>query len=294
MTGRQFSEVDFDLLADYVGGALDGTPDEATVARLVTDDPAWARAYADVSGGAAAVRADLASWGAVAEPMPAEVTDRLAAALETEGTRARLSVVPDEAGPRTARKRPAAPARRRWPAWGTPVAVAAGVAAVAGFGLAQLDTRGDGADDSAGTTAEAPAAARDEAGGADLSAEQVLASGRDYRGSTLATEDLPVLDARTAKDPTAAQGAAPKPLAVGPLDRLADPAARSACVDAIAGEHNQGPAVVQVVDYASYERSPALVVFFVDGAGERWVWAAGPNCGLPAAGADTRGSAKIG
>ena len=31
MTGAEFSEVDIDLLADYVGGALDGTPDEAVV-----------------------------------------------------------------------------------------------------------------------------------------------------------------------------------------------------------------------------------------------------------------------
>ena len=28
MTGAEFSGVDIDLLADYIGGALEGTPDE--------------------------------------------------------------------------------------------------------------------------------------------------------------------------------------------------------------------------------------------------------------------------
>ncbi|MER7333338.1 MULTISPECIES: hypothetical protein [unclassified Micromonospora] len=83
MTARGFGEVDHDLLADYVGGALDGTPDEARVARLVEEDAAWAEAYALLAPALAGVRADLAAWAGPAPEMPTDVTDRLVAALAT-------------------------------------------------------------------------------------------------------------------------------------------------------------------------------------------------------------------
>jgi hypothetical protein len=51
--------------------------------------------------------------------------------------------------------------------------------------------------------------------------------------------------------------------------------------------------VVDLVDYASFEGSPALVVSFVDQAGERWAWVAGPECGQPQSGADTRYSTRV-
>ncbi|MFG3698907.1 hypothetical protein ACGF5C_13470 [Micromonospora sp. NPDC047620] len=82
MTAGGFGEVDHDLLADYVGGALDGTPDEARVARLVDEDAAWAEAYALLAPALASVRADLAAaWAGPAPEMPTDVTDRLVAAL---------------------------------------------------------------------------------------------------------------------------------------------------------------------------------------------------------------------
>lgn len=82
MTSGQFREVDLDLLADYVGGALDGTPDEAEVARLVTQAPDWAAAYAALTGGLDAVRLDLTALASAPEPMPAVVVDRIEAALD--------------------------------------------------------------------------------------------------------------------------------------------------------------------------------------------------------------------
>jgi hypothetical protein len=81
VTGAEFSGVDFDLLADYVGGALDGTPDEAVVTALIADDDAWREAHAQLSGGVTAVTGQLRAWGSVAEPMPAEVFARIDAAL---------------------------------------------------------------------------------------------------------------------------------------------------------------------------------------------------------------------
>ncbi|SCL22680.1 hypothetical protein GA0070616_2583 [Micromonospora nigra] len=74
-------KVDHDLLADYLGGALDGTPQEAVVAELVIREPAWAEAYALLAPAVAGVRADLAAWGDAAPQMPTDVTDRILAAL---------------------------------------------------------------------------------------------------------------------------------------------------------------------------------------------------------------------
>ncbi|MEU7931896.1 hypothetical protein [Micromonospora echinofusca] len=81
MTAGGFREVDHDLLADYLGGALDGTLEEERVARLVDEDADWAQAYALLAPAVADVRADLAAWGTAAPEMPADVADRIAAAL---------------------------------------------------------------------------------------------------------------------------------------------------------------------------------------------------------------------
>jgi negative regulator of sigma E activity len=304
VTGREFSEVDTDLLADYVGGALDGTPEEATIARLVADDPAWARAYAELSAATAAVRDDLTAWGGTVEPMPADIADRIGAALANEPLRPALTAVPggrtadgDRSGSTTSR----APRRRRWPAWGTPAAVAAGIAVVAGFGISQLGGLSEGSQDTGSSTAEAPAAAGDQAGGAAPQALvdptwQALATGHDYRSTTLSIARAPASDMRAGENqPFAGQEAQSSQLKVAdPLRRLTDPAALNDCLYAIAQAHNRGAATVQVVDFARYEGEPALVVFFTDGNGERWVWASGPDCGLPGSGPETRGSAALG
>ncbi|GAA4678072.1 hypothetical protein [Phytohabitans rumicis] len=296
MTGREFSQVDIDLLADYVGGVLDGTPDEAVVARRVADDPTWAEAYATLSASASTIQADLAAWGATPEPMPADVADRIATALEQEPTRPALSVVPDADGPRRSVSR----LRRRWPAWATPVAVAASLAAFAGLGIGLADSSSTD-DAGSGTAAEAPAAARDNAaGGAELATPQALvASGKDYRAGTLAAAQPPpdgdrAMSAQSATTEEDSGSSGLKSTAAAALQRLTAQTALSACLDAIAREHNNGAATVQVVDFATFDGSPAVIVFFTDGTGARWVWASGPNCGQAAWGADTRGNAKIG
>ncbi|WBB65788.1 hypothetical protein [Micromonospora sp. WMMD812] len=81
MTAGRFREVDHDLLADYLGGVLDGTPEETEVARLVAEDAAWAEAYALLASAVTDVRADLARWGEPVVELPATVADRITAAL---------------------------------------------------------------------------------------------------------------------------------------------------------------------------------------------------------------------
>lgn len=81
MTVGRFREVDHDLLADYLGGALDGTPEQTVVARLVAEDAAWAKAYAELAPAVAAVEGDLARWGEPVADMPLDVADRIVTAL---------------------------------------------------------------------------------------------------------------------------------------------------------------------------------------------------------------------
>lgn len=82
MTGAEFHGVDIDLLADFVGGALDGTPESERVAALVAADPDWREAFELLAPGMAEVGALLGGLGA--EPMPADVITRLDAALAAE------------------------------------------------------------------------------------------------------------------------------------------------------------------------------------------------------------------
>jgi hypothetical protein len=79
VTGQEFGGVDIDLLADYVGGALEGTPDEAMVAARIADDPRWRAAYESLAPGMSFVSAELGRLDT--EPMPADLAARLESAF---------------------------------------------------------------------------------------------------------------------------------------------------------------------------------------------------------------------
>ncbi|MDG4834740.1 hypothetical protein O7627_36345 [Solwaraspora sp. WMMD1047] len=384
MTGGQFREVDPDLLADYVGGALTGTPAEATVDRLIAEDPSWERAYAELVHATDAVRVDLAGWAAVPEPMPADIADRLTAALRAEigptaglatsaptrlGTQPAASTdtedtaglgtartgaadrgnmgaadtavrtgvggaddvaeggvaapdrgvrpgrrpasgVPEQSRPGGARNRGAARNRRRWSRLAGPVAVAAAVAAFAGFGVSRLmipDARDGG---SVTSQSDSGPESASDAGAAEVprtlvepSPQLLLSSGTDYTAPGLAAA-AKGMEQRTGGNPPS-RAAAPDAgtdneqysatdRSPAELARLTDRAALSGCLDAVAEAHARGPLTVEVVDYATFEGTPALILRFVDATGVRWAMAAGPACGLPGSGADTRYRTQVG
>ena len=87
MTGAEFGGVDIDLLADYIGGALTGTPEESAVAARIAGDPDWQAAYASLTDGMAFVSAELGRFEP--EPMPADLAARLDAALTPPPARRR-------------------------------------------------------------------------------------------------------------------------------------------------------------------------------------------------------------
>ncbi|MEU1687319.1 hypothetical protein [Micromonospora sp. NPDC005707] len=323
MTSREFSEVDHDLLADYLGGALDGTPEQATVARLVERDPAWTEAYEALARAVDLVQADLAGWAAEPGPeLPQAVADRITAALAGAGpapTGDLASDPPEQAS--TPAAVPAQPGRGTHPAGGTgrpgrntgpgrrarrwtrlagPVALAAASVTAVGFGIGHLVDTGagriTGASDSAGSRADGKAAAP-LAAGAFQTTGPALHSGTDYTPDSLSRIPGGVAGPSAAASDKANSAGGPEGQRVfeaAGLDRLARPEALASCLSEIGAEHRGGPLTVHLVDYARFQGNPALVVTFTDGGGARWAWVSGPECGVPGSGADTRFTTRVG
>jgi hypothetical protein len=313
VSGADFSGVDIDLLADYVGGALDGTPDETVVSALIAEDSEWRDAYARLTDGVAAVTEDLRTLASVAEPMPADVVARLDAALlasagdrQSRTTAATEVMEPGTDGAAPARHLVAVPSgsrskRARRLRWAAPAGIAAGVLAFVGFGL-QQQFAGDGSEDSAATAGAgeaAPVAGREFSlpGGSVPLTE----SGRDYRQDTLAEVTAgnramaePQLgqestDRYRKAVPSSGEISMPDPA----LDRLRVQQALSACIEAISAQQGAGEVATQAVDFARFDGAPAVIVRFTAG-GKSWVWASGPACGTAGVGADKLGAVQVG
>ncbi|MGC4760584.1 hypothetical protein [Micromonospora trifolii] len=332
MTTEGFREVDADLLADYLGGALDGTPQQDEVAQLVSADPSWAEAYALLAPAVTEVRADLTRWAEPTPEMPSAITDRLLAALasaeptndtsteeapgvDRDGDAATPSVVPAQGG---AGRRPSVPTpggperrastgpgRRRhgWARRGAPVAAAAIAVIAVALGLNQLSMHGS--DDSGGTNAmDRPASAPEGVAGAGTARTTgpALRSGTNYTPHTLGNAfgpDAPAVSRATGdtsgKQPEDAEGGRrPSPDGSDQLARLTDETALTACLASVAAEHGSAPLVVEVIDYARFQGDQALVIHFTDATGARWAWVSGPECGVPGSGSDSRYSARVG
>ena len=296
---RDFDGVDVDLLADYIGGALDGTPQHATVAGLIARDDAWQTAHEALAEGMAAVGAELNALGSAPEAMPPDVAERLDRAFPKPSAPHLVAVGGDE---RRARALPARPRRRL--RWAVPVAVAAALLAFAGFGVDYLvggpgsttsavNSAGGRAEDRGAENAPGPAsagaapdAAKAAAPAALPPADRIGSTGTDYRHTTLATGGIVTAQGAPATTYGGSDVAAP-------LARLRPPEALLACLNAIAVENAAGPIEVQSVDYARYAGAPAVVVRFTAANGA-WAWAAGPDCGTPGAGASRVDAAKVG
>jgi hypothetical protein len=312
VTGADFTGVDIDLLADYVGGALEGTPDAARVAALIVDDPAWRDAHALLSDGMAEVGDALNAWGEVPEPMPAEVAARLEEAFAGTGDVApaspgrHLTVVRETGVDRETARRPQP--RRRVLRWGAQMAAAAAVLACAGVGLNYIKSSTSATDSASSSSAGSGVAAQAAAGSASMpGASEITNSGTDYSRSSLAAAPSAALLAPDSTEDSGAprvesSPAAPTPRATAnssskefadPLARLRPQVALRACLDAIAAANGAGPITVQTVDYARYYGKPALIVRFTAGNGS-WAWASGADCGLTSVDASTRASVQVG
>jgi hypothetical protein len=316
VTGTDFEGIDLDRLADYVSGALAGTPDAAAVADLVATDPRWTRAHAALVAADALVRADLAELAAQPEPMPDDVMARLDAAFAAEPPLA--DAVPGQKPPLTVLpggRSTAVPtvARRRWRSV-VGVAAATVLLGVGAITLAPRLSEHSNSTASRSDTGSAVSQGRVPSATAPKSASGLEsgtsgAPGINASGSNYTDETLSALGTAAGKPPSA-QGDSAKsnrpnaleapsqpavPLAAVPqaLRPLAQPGARDSCVKAILKEYG---GAATLLDYAQYQGSPALVVV-IDGAhgapGRKWVVVVGPKCGTGGAIADERYSAQL-
>ncbi|MET7400712.1 hypothetical protein ABZS66_45260 [Dactylosporangium sp. NPDC005572] len=294
-----FSDADLDRLADFVGGALDGTPEADDVRRLVSTDEAWAEAYAALVTADAAVRDELRSLGSEAAAVPLDVQQRLDAALTAAITAPPAdATVVDLARAREARKR----RRQRWVAG---LATAAAVLVCGGVGVQVIRQQSLGGSDSASTSGLAPQSGPEatpanpqlNGGQADSGGTRsaggvsgIVVTGRDYGPETVGqlTQSLAAASAPLDAKGDSAKGTDLSGDVPAPLRRLGEPTARAACLTAITREY--GGQVV-LVDYARFEGQPALVVVLDGtrvGAGKRLIVVVGPDCGIGNAIADER------
>lgn len=305
MTAGRFREVDLDLLADYVGGALEGTPAGSAVARLVEEDPAWAQAYDRLAAAVAQVRLDLAAWDDPAPTMPPAVADRLTAALAGAGPAAPALVPTQPSGdperPRTVLGTTGRPGgsrgRRSWSRRAAPVLVAAAAVAAAGFGVTQFVGAQSAGDDSNAAGREAGDLAAPAAAAPFRLETEPRRTATSYTPQTLAelSAGPGVLSGTTGPTMQAEGGADPRrPAPAADLSRLDTPSALNACLREVSAEHGRGAVRIDLLEYAAFQGEPALVLRLVDPTGERWVWVAGPECGVPGSGADTRYRSRVG
>jgi hypothetical protein len=160
---------------------------------------------------------------------------------------------------------------------------------------------GGGAASAPGERSEAAGAGQPSASGPDRLT--LSASGTDYRPDTLRAAVPPALaQARPGESEAAAgtdQGVAPRVLGPVPsgvpdaLRRLADPAALSACLSAVARTY-AGRA--SAADFARFQGAPALIVTVNDAfgvPGRQWVVVVGPRCGEGGAIADEVYSTRV-
>lgn len=324
--------VDWDLLADHLGGALEGTPEGAEVARLVSTDPSWARAAAELSAAFESVTADLRTLPSPS--LPDDVAVRLESVLAgavgapdvasrpRPATLAPAGRAGDE--PRRPPTRPGAGPRRRMVGWGAGFTIAAGLAVFAALGLTALDLDqplseivAGGGDDSDG--GQSGAAAPDEAplgtpeGEPDARAEAgaapvVIATGTEYEAPMLVTDEPEPPSSSTpgfgdAEEPPPAV-AAPEfgtdsrdevPEQVPPeLLRLwMDPEARAECLAMVRDSVEPAPVRIDTVDFARYEGEDALVIWLTTSDGLRRALVSGAECGTVAAGPDLQFQTQV-
>jgi hypothetical protein len=334
VTGAEFSEVDFDLLADYVGGALAGTPDEAAVAALIAGDPAWQTAHDELAGAMVSVGADLSALGAVSEPMPADLVVRLDAAFASAAA-ARESAAPDSAvadpapiDPELAapaapfvlpsgagaasgrhlsavpgdgvgkRERPTAADRRRRLRWAVPVAAAAGVIAFAGVGINYLNGQSQ-SDKSASSSAAGSGELQDSSGNPMAAPDRADVAA----GSRVLASGRDYRLATLASAPAA--GIAPDTKsesgsAIAPRPLTGSSLERLTLGDALQAcldaIERQNAAGPITAPVVDYARFDGSPALIVRFTADNgsWVWATGPDCGASGVGAAKLASVQVG
>ncbi|GIH08971.1 hypothetical protein Rhe02_70380 [Rhizocola hellebori] len=265
------------MLADYVGGALDGTPEADRVAQLIASSPQWRSAADELTAALRAVSDDLGVLREAPEIMPPDLVtrfDELLASPAMAPTAARPAMDP------LAARRPTRSTKqaKRLRKWAVPVAMLSVVFGFLAFANLFPPTA---------TRNESPLSARDEAGAAEMTDAKALpvptvTSGKHHNRSSLGGSTRMTSESVPPATTSKTDSASPSPGmgingGIPPeLMRLTDPVALQRCLDAIA---TVLPGIATLIDYAYFETQPALVIS-ITSIGGKWTFVAGPGCGI--------------
>lgn len=259
------AQVDYDLLADYVGGALDGTPEHKLVAGLIATSPEWGRAADELAAALAGVSHDLRVLRERPEPMPEEVAALFEGLFDPAGR--------DPLAPRVVNRRSRAGAAgraNRWKRWAPAAIVAAALGLFAVGWVPALvsptaqDKAGVGSDN---FQADAPAAM-------PPTPVPTAMTWRTYDRDSLRIVPPPTIGTLSAES-AQSRSTTGKMDSTLPLQRLTDPFALQQCLNAV---NAVLPGRVELVEYAYFEGIPALVISVTSRDG-LWRFVAGANCG---------------
>lgn len=262
--------VNYDLLADYVGGALEGTPEQERVAGLIATSPEWEHAAHELTTALGGVQRDLEILRQTAEPMPEDLAARF------EGLFDRPRRDPLEPRVVTRHSKQAGQAKaRRWKRWAAPVAVAA--AALGLFAIGKLPTLVAPAMNSADSGRTSTEVAADAPGAMAQVPVQTATTWQRYDRNNLAQQQWLAQGAAPFSSRSGVDTATGKASEEGveQLQRLLDQSALRQCLNAV---NAVLPGTVDLVEYAYFEGNPALVISITSANG-KWLFVAGPNCG---------------
>ncbi|BCJ38892.1 hypothetical protein Athai_63950 [Actinocatenispora thailandica] len=272
---RRSPEVDDELLADYVGGALAGTGVEEQVAELIATRPEWRSAHAAAVPADAAVRADLAHVGTVPTTMPPELLSRLGEGFREQRPAGHPVVALD----RDRRS------RRRRAQWLAGAAAGVLVLAFAGIAGASVLTGGQDRDASSSRAGSArqgatPSPTTKGPNHAQIAPKdarptdgvRLAASGTDYTVDT-------VPQAADRAGQQALSSSAVAAAVPGELRPLTDPARLDRCLHQLGVP---GGYTASLVDFALFRSRPAAVVVASAGSATR-ISVVGPECGTDGA-----------
>lgn len=307
-------DVDFDRLADFVSGALDGTVAQDEVRDLIAREPAWQDAVAHVASALDSVDDDLRALSAYPSVMPPEVVSRLETAIGRENSS--RGFAPQQT---VRRSEVSSPFGTRWLGrlglrWPVVAAVTAavtatvalvGVSVVVALPRASTESATSSVADAAGQgDTSVPSEGLPSQGVSALSGPLLIASGGDYAADTVASvadlasaagsssnpsdESASDLDGESNPAPTVLGESLAQALNLTELDRLADATALDSCLSSVVARHG---GQVTLVDYARFDGVPALILVVLDtaeAAGERLVVVVGASCGLSDSDPDER------
>lgn len=263
-----------DALCDFDEGLLAGTPAEADVQSHV----AGCAFCADFIALLSSTREQLAALPAV--PMPADVVERIHAALATEAA-VDAEQASQPAAAVTSLDAARSSRRSRGPRWTRGAgAVAAGIALLmaGAVGFSALNSGNEKSGTISSSIEGGNSAPKSDGSGRDALAQ-------NYTRATLADGVRALVTGRSAAvGVPQTKSASPQPLGtqqqdkVGPPDlaRLRSPAQLAACIAELTGRPGVAPLAVE---YATYEGEPAVIIVLPDAdPAVVQAWVVGPGC----------------